>query len=204
MTKAEVIEKLNNIANGTFFKVKYFTELPVNAKAKKSGIVAIKEVECVCRKGVEYTNQKLIKRLVEELGKVLTHELPHGQWSNDSADIIEFTDKNGNYRPKARVYMSTCIADRDNNPINKPKVVYKVDGAVVTYNELKDMGVLQPSFFKDKEDTTPQKLNRLAELEKLHNAGSVTADELEELLKLSQWAYGKTKEINCEHILAIG
>lgn len=206
MLKDLVVKALADIKNGVFFTILYFTELPLNATAKKNGVVAIKCVEMVCRKGLAYSNQGYIKNLQAKLGLELTHKLSHGEWDEENEGIINFTDKNGVEKPKARVYMTTCIKDNVNKPINRSKVVYKVNGQVVDYNTLKAMDILQPNFFKQKENTTPAKLARLEELETMFetNENSLTDEEKLELLKLSKWAYNKCLEINCEHILSIG
>lgn len=136
MTTTMIINKLANKQNGAFFKIRWVSELPVNAAGKKLGVTAYKLTDATCRKGINYDKQKSVQAKVDE-GKILTHELPWGQWHPDYAGLI-IQHKGNDY---VRVYLGP----------NKAKATYILNGAVCSYDNLKNSGYIQPSYFKKAE-----------------------------------------------------
>ena len=136
--KLELItKKLDEKQNGSFFKIRWASELPVCAAAKREGVTAYKLTDAVCRKGIHYKNQRSVQMKVEE-GKILTHELPWGVWHPDYPGLV-IQHKGNNY---IRVYLAP----------NKPKCTYILNGAVCSYEQLKNSGYIQKSWFNKKEE----------------------------------------------------
>ena len=132
MTTDMIIKKLATKQNGAFFKIRWATEIPLTAAAKRMGITAYKLTEATCRKGISYQNQKSVQAKVEE-GKILTHELPWGQWHPEYAGLV-IQHKGKDY---IRLYMGP----------NKSKATYILNGAICTYDDLKNSGYVLKSWF---------------------------------------------------------
>lgn len=122
---------------GAFFNIEYVNDLPLNAKAKKLGIVATKTVINTVRYGIDYDHQKAVQNKIKN-GKELTHELPWGAWSTEPAEAGLIINHKGN--KYIRLYTSP----------NKPKVEYQVNGIPVSFNELRELDCLVNSFFNKK------------------------------------------------------
>lgn len=122
--------------NGVWFGISWTTDLPMTAAAKKMGYFGTKSSYCQCRKGVDYDHQKSVQEKVAA-GKVLTHELPWGEWKKGQEGVM-ITHKGKDY---LRVYMGP----------NKPRTTYFINGREYTKEELRASGLVQESFFKPKE-----------------------------------------------------
>ena len=72
-----IINKLSTKRNGQFFNISYVSDLPMTAKAKREGIVALKITKATVRKGISYKNMKSVQeRLGDRINEPL--ELPWG------------------------------------------------------------------------------------------------------------------------------
>ena len=127
-----IIAKLNNKQNGSWFNVKWCSDIPMVAAYKKMGHVAYKITAAQCRKGIEYAKQKSVIAKVDK-GYVLAHELPWGQWKEGYKGLL-LEHKNEDY---LRLYFGP----------NKTETKYYIDGIEYTYQELKDSNMILPSFF---------------------------------------------------------
>lgn len=146
-TKA-IINKLSKIQNGAFFKIRWMTELPLTAAAKREGITALKLTSATMRKGIKYSNQKSVQLKVEKEGKSLTSELPWGKWHPDYKGlVIQHKDKD-----YIRLYSSP----------NKSKAEYILNGEIVSYEKLKESGYIQNSYF-NKTSESPDAMTLKAE-----------------------------------------
>lgn len=61
MVNEIMVNDIAKIKNGTFTRIKYVTDVPVNALAKKSGVSIKKYVESTVRIGINYTNLASVK-----------------------------------------------------------------------------------------------------------------------------------------------
>lgn len=61
MEHNKIIEALESIPAGRFFRISYSSELPVKAAHKKAGVSVIKVVETTVRTGVSYNNIGAVK-----------------------------------------------------------------------------------------------------------------------------------------------
>lgn len=136
MNTQKILAKLGQKQNGSFFNIKWTSELPLTAKAKKEGNIAFKTTEAVVRKGVNYDNTKIVKDQVEAGTKVLTHKLPWGNWKKGYEGLI-IENKGNEY---LRLYTGAN---------NKPKVTYNLNGKEMTKAELKATGLFRESMFKE-------------------------------------------------------
>jgi hypothetical protein len=63
----DIIDKIKSIKNGTLFRLKYKTELPMKAEFSKRGFKVVKIVETTTRTGVKYGNIKnVVKSIVSK------------------------------------------------------------------------------------------------------------------------------------------
>ena len=136
MTTSMIINKLATKQNGAFFKIRWASELPLTAAAKKLGITAYKLTEAICRKGIDYKNQKSVQAKVDE-GKILTHELPWGSWHPEHKGLV--------IQHKGKDYIRLYLGP------NKTKTTYILNGAICTYDDLKNSGYVLNSWFNKTE-----------------------------------------------------
>lgn len=140
-----LVKELNRKKNGVWFKIEWTTDLngKMCAAAKREGHVVTKEVSTTVRKGIRYANMASVReRLISE-GKFLVdpetgetyvfpEKLSWGEWVDDSNILIKHKEQY-----YVRLYTSP----------NKPIVQYYLDGQIITANDLKDRGILQPSYW---------------------------------------------------------
>lgn len=134
----ELINKINGKRNGTFFNITFKSDLSskLSAESKRNGVKCYKLVSMTTRKGIDYDKQKSVQDKVAN-GKVLTHELPWGQWKKGFEGII--VEHNGvDY---LRLYPAT----------NQRKVSYFLNGKEVLKDDLK--GYMIKSFFTPKKES---------------------------------------------------
>lgn len=140
-----LLKELNGKKNGVWFKIEWTTDLngKLCAAAKRAGHVVTKEVSTTVRKGIRYANMASVReRLISEgkflvdpeTGKtyVFPEKLSWGEWVDGSDVLIKHKDQY-----YVRLYTSP----------NKPKVKYFLDGEVITANDLKERGILQPAYW---------------------------------------------------------
>lgn len=127
-----IINKLSTKRNGQFFNISYVSDLPMTAKAKREGIVALKVTKATVRKGISYKNMKSVQeRLGDRINEPL--ELPWGIWVPEYKGLL--------IEHKGKTYL------RLYNSPNKNKSVYLVNGKEVSLDELKSMGIVQNSYW---------------------------------------------------------
>lgn len=127
-----IINKLSTKRNGQFFNISYVSDLPMTAKAKREGIVALKITKATVRKGISYKNMKSVQeRLGDRINEPL--ELPWGNWIPEHRGLL--------IEHKGKTYL------RLYNSPNKNKSVYLVNGKEVSLDELKSMGIVQNSYW---------------------------------------------------------
>lgn len=127
-----IINKLSTKRNGQFFNISYVSDLPMTAKAKREGIIALKITKATVRKGISYKNMKSVQ---EKLGNRINEplELPWGIWVPEHKGLL--------IEHKGKTYL------RLYNSPNKNKSVYLVNGKEVPLDELKSMGIVQNSYW---------------------------------------------------------
>ena len=127
-----IINKLSTKRNGQFFNISYVSDLPMTAKAKREGIVALKITKATVRKGISYKNMKSVQeRLGDRINEPL--DLPWGSWVPEHRGLL--IERKG--KTYLRLYSSP----------NKNKSVYLVNGKEVSLDELKSMGIVQNSYW---------------------------------------------------------
>lgn len=127
-----IINKLSTKRNGQFFNISYVSDLPMTAKAKREGIVALKITKATVRKGISYKNMKSVQeRLGDRINEPL--ELPWGIWVPEHKGLL--------IEHKGKTYL------RLYNSPNKNKSVYLVNGKEIALDELKSMGIVQNSYW---------------------------------------------------------
>lgn len=127
-----IINKLSTKRNGQFFNISYVSDLPMTAKAKREGIVALKVTKATVRKGISYKNMKSVQeRLGDKINEPL--ELPWGIWVPEYKGLL--------IEHKGKTYLRLYSSP------NKSKSVYLVNGKEVSLDELKSMGIVQNSYW---------------------------------------------------------
>ena len=134
MNTSMIIDTLSRKQNGSFFKIRLVSDVKLNAEAKRNGVVAYKVSDMTVRKGIDYKNQKCVKEKVEA-GKVLTHELPFGEW--------------------AKGYEGLVIEHKGNK--------YILNGKEVSLDDLKKSGLVLNSYFSDSRKEKPDCMTVKAE-----------------------------------------
>ena len=82
-----IINKLSTKRNGQFFNISYVSDLPMTAKAKREGIVALKVTKATVRKGISYKSMKSVQeRLGDRVNEPL--ELPWGSWVPEHRGLL--------------------------------------------------------------------------------------------------------------------
>ena len=141
MNVNSIINALAKKNNGSFFHVEWTsTVTKITAAAKRNGIVVTKKTSGSVRKGIDYKNQKKIIAKVENEGYELTHTLKWGEWmtSYESRPV----QNNVYIAHKGLVYIRLYP-----NPLVKFKSQYFVNGEPVDVNTLKNMGIIQNSYW---------------------------------------------------------
>ena len=127
----EIATMLNEKKNGQFLAIKFRKVLDTNKVGKANGVEADRVTEVIMRKGLDYTALKSTKEAVEN-GKVLTHELPWGEWKK-GFEGLGITHKGNDY---IRLYISGV-----------PTVEYHINGVVATREEAEASGMFLKSNF---------------------------------------------------------
>lgn len=84
MTNQELTNRLNNITKGAFVRIKYKTDLPLQAAYKKNGFTIQKIVEQTIRVGVSYNK---ISRVQAKLASRV--ETPNRTYKNPYKQVIK-------------------------------------------------------------------------------------------------------------------
>ena len=127
-----IINKLSTKRNGQFFNISYVSDLPMTAKAKREGVVALKITKATVRKGISYKNMKSVQeRLGDRINEPL--DLPWGIWVPEHKGLL--------IEHKGKIYLRLYSSP------NKNKSVYLVNGKEVSLDELKSMGIVQNSYW---------------------------------------------------------
>lgn len=204
MTYEQVKGIVDNIPNGRIFKVDMTTNANshLNKTGKASGWCVKKHTVMPCRKGIEYSNTNYIKMITDELGYQV------GKRANGVKADKTFTDSfKGN--KLIDLFATDCKADRlTGKPINMPKTEYIVSlngGAekIVSRQELEALGIMQPSYFSNKDKEKYEKMVAMKaewELDK----SSYPQNKKDELAKLIRDMYNKLFSPNVENINSIG
>lgn len=146
-----IINLLSKKNKGQFFKATYISDVPMTASAKRSGHVVLKYTSGTFRWGIKYSNLKNVKvrdEAAKMKGETISHELTWGTWSTEHPDLV-IEHKGIKY---IRLYMTP----------NKSKSEYFVDGRPISIEELKNMGIVLPSYWK-KGDYKPECITVKAE-----------------------------------------
>ena len=145
MKLTDFMNHMNAIKNGVFFDVIYETNKSAKllASERKNGTTVTKRTYTNCRKGILYDNMKAVKEKREN------GELPptNGGLNGFEWVVFELLLKNKKGELFARLY--PC-----NNPNKKSHSTYFVNGVEKTKDELKTMGIMQPSFFNSNNTPT--------------------------------------------------
>ena len=135
-----VIMSLKSINKGQWFKIRWTSDLPLTAAAKRQGYVAYKCTEATVRYGINYKNIGTVQARFQakyDAGEEVKHELPWGQWKVGHEGIL-IEHKDNDY---LRVYTSP-------NPF---KSVYFVNGQPITKEGVMTLGIVQNSYWKKPE-----------------------------------------------------
>ena len=140
-----LVKELGKKKNGVWFKVEWTSDLnsKMCAAAKKQGHVVTKTVSTTVRKGIRYANIASVRERFISEGKFLvdpqtgeTHIFPEklswGEWVEGSDTLIKHKDQY-----YVRLYTSP----------NKPVIQHFLDGVAIAAEELKKLGVMQPSYW---------------------------------------------------------
>ena len=140
MNKETLIKTLAKKNSGSWFNITWKSDLPLLKAAKDQNVTAYKMTSAQCRKEISYAAQKSVQAKVQR-GYQLTHELPWGKWVEGYEGLL-IENKGINY---VRLYFGP----------NKSETKYYLNGKEVTYNDLKESGMIQNGYFNKKSSERP-------------------------------------------------
>lgn len=136
-----IIARLSQKNKGQFFKMSYISDVPVTAQAKRDGVTVMKYTTGTFRWGLNYSNLKTIKAKQAESVTPSEHKLAWGEWDQKHKGLI-INHKNKQY---VRLYTSP----------NKNKSTFYLNGRPIEIEKLKEMGVVQNSYWNKKNGDKP-------------------------------------------------
>ena len=152
MTVEKLLEILSKKGNGQFIKVHWVSDLSKQqgAQSKKAGDVIEKDTIATVRKGIEYKNiakvqEKLLRkgqyRIDPATGKkeAVPEKLPWGNWVKDYEGLL--------IESHGKIYVRFYTTP------NKPQSKFILNGKEITKDELKELGVMQKSYWNNCEPT---------------------------------------------------
>lgn len=129
------LERLSQIPNGSFFKISWVRELPLYKEHQNSGIIVLKEVNTVARKGIKPWNTKLGRTKDPS-----THKLPWGMWKKGyEGTILEHKDKH-----YVRLFLTN----------HKPLITYYLNGQPIDKETLLNMHIVTKAGWTELDPTT--------------------------------------------------
>lgn len=134
---------LNKKRNGAYFTIQYYTDCNRQVAAAFKGHNVTKLTTMSVRKGINYENLKAVKmkRLEQSQNPTQEQSTPKKCWySHIDTMLLKHNDKPNTY------YVALFP-----NPLTKARTMYMFNGIVVSKEKLQQMGVMQPSFWKEKE-----------------------------------------------------
>lgn len=132
MNRDIAVERISQIKAGTFFRLKYETELPVKAVYRDLGIKITKNNEVTVRTGVKYAN---IDGVVPK----------YSQRENNYEWIIPHRISHNNKTGKDYLNVATCKHNAN------PHTIYKINGNEISKEDLIQRGYLIDSYWKNKD-----------------------------------------------------
>lgn len=123
--RSDIIDKVKAIKNGTLFRLKYRTELPVKAEFGKRGFKVVKVVETTTRTGVKYGNIKGVVKSIVSKTKSKSAEQAY-EWLIPNK--VRRNTSTGN------VYLYTAPISKGNNKNNTYKVLIPYAGNMCDSN----------------------------------------------------------------------
>ena len=135
--------ELSKKQNGAYFTIQYYTDCNRQVAADFKGHNVTKLTTMSVRKGIKYENLKAVKMKKLEQSQSLTQEQPTQKkswYSHIDNMLLKHNDKPNTY------YVALFP-----NPLTKPRTMYMLNGIVVSKEKLQQLGVMQPSFWKEKE-----------------------------------------------------
>jgi len=153
MDKKVLISKLQDKQNGSYFNIKWESEVPVSKRLKGCDIKKV--TLATVRKGIQYKNTLNFKCKTEEKARSLgvkdesynsfkleqenNLSLPWGRYVKGFENLlIEHTNKDGEYNLYLRLYTSP----------NKAKTVYLLNGKPISKEELMTAHIVIDSYWK--------------------------------------------------------
>lgn len=148
----ELVKILNKKNNGSFFKIHWTTNLnsKQTAKSKNNGDLILKDTFATVRKGVEYKNIKHVQEILMSKGQykidpitgkpeVFSEGMSWGNWVDGYEGLL--------IENKGEVYVRLYTSP------NKPNSKYFLNGKEISKDELKELGVMQKSYWSKYEPT---------------------------------------------------
>ena len=160
MTIEEVIKAFKEKPNGKFFRIQYQKDLTDKIKAsERNSHELYKITDATVRKGVSYSNKKDVEPSSNK------RELPWGEWSTEEEHMTN--GKSFVIKHKGELYIRVEMNNSDG--IDKAHTKYFLDGVEVTYDELKNSGIMIDSFFKPKTTKDTNSLTQAVNVKNITN-----------------------------------
>lgn len=134
-TEQDILNKIYSKKNGTYFKIQYYTDINDKVSAYYRDRYNVTKLTTISiRKGIDYNKTKKVQN--RRKGKEYT---PKNTFFYHIDKTLLKNKKEDKY------YIGAFL-----NIYGKPNTLYMVNGRKVTYEQLKEMGIMQPSFWGKK------------------------------------------------------
>ena len=138
-TERKNLIALDKKHNGAYFTLQYYTDCNKQVSAAYKGNNVTKLTTMSVRKGINYENLKAVKlKRAEQTQETTT--IKKSWYSHVDKMLLQHNTKPNTY------YVALFP-----NPLTKATTIYMLNGMVVSKEKLQELGVMQPSFWKQKE-----------------------------------------------------
>lgn len=156
MNKQKLLQELQTRQKGSLVRIKYKSSPTLAAVAKKAGYVVEKTTETTVRFGVRYSNIQTVKtRRAQDTMLGLERKEPTLWWKWEIPQILK------QHLSKDERYLTVATVPKGHNTVS----TYFVNGVKTSTEDLKNMGLLIPSYWnKETPATYDININNIIEI----------------------------------------
>lgn len=132
-TQQEILNKIYAKQNGAYFSIQYYTDINNKVSAPYKDLYNVTKLTTLSiRKGIKYENTK----------KVIEKRKSSGYTPSNKSQWFYHLDNTLVKHKKEDKYYIAAFP----NINGKPSTIYMVNGKPISYENLKNMGIMQPSW----------------------------------------------------------
>lgn len=129
----EILNKLAKKQNGAYFRIQYMTDINSKVSARFKSYNISKITEMSVRKGINYEN---LKSVIEEKQNLMYSKREYTPWYSHVDKMLLKSNKKDQY------YVALFP-----NKFGTPKTIYMINGERIEKTQLKELGIMQPSYW---------------------------------------------------------